>query len=80
MIRSLDLGEAEIKEFIDSKFDRTCDICHIELKDLESSSNHYMLEHKIPIGYLKCCGYRLKSPGSIIDHINWHINPETSQM
>lgn len=75
-IKLLELSEEQIKKFIDSNFDNTCDICHIKLENLKSASSHYLIEHKTRKGYLKCCDARFRTQSLIIDHINWHINPE----
>lgn len=56
----------------------SCDACSVEFKlcskSLKNATSHYKKEHQI-IGYLKCCGLKLKQDVTVNDHIKWHQNP-----
>lgn len=64
--------KAAMKKFVD----QTCDICHVKLDTLADARTHYLNEHKKPKGYLKCCKSKLIFETSLIDHLNWHVNPK----
>lgn len=64
--------KAAMKAFVD----QTCDICHIMLDTLSDARVHYFNEHEKPKGYFKCCKLKHLSESSLIDHLNWHLNPE----
>lgn len=57
--------------------DLTCDSCEATFVSLGEARRHYLQAHNIRKGYIKCCKIRLKTRGHIIEHIQWHINPET---
>lgn len=56
--------------------DQTCEICHVKLDTLADARTHYLNEHQKPKGYFKCCKSKLKFETSLIDHLNWHVNPK----
>lgn len=70
-----DLNDARIKAAMKTFVDRTCDICHVKLDTLTEAQNHYLNEHKNSKGYFKCCESKLAFEQSLIDHLNWHANP-----
>lgn len=71
------LTEERIKEIIDTHFEKKCDFCDIQLDTFSSAQQHYLNEHKIRDGYLKCCNLKLKSPKVVSDHAHWHQDPNT---
>lgn len=60
-------------------FNRTCDLCPVELKSLKRAISHYRTEHNIDQGYLSCCGRRFKKLTLVEDHVRWHLNPNVFQ-
>lgn len=56
--------------------DLTCDLCETTFQSLMDAKSHYRKEHKNPHGYIKCCKKRLKTRGHLIEHIQWHMNPD----
>lgn len=56
--------------------DLTCDSCEATFQSLMDAKSHYRKVHKNPHGYIKCCKRRLKTRGHLIEHIQWHMNPD----
>lgn len=57
--------------------DLSCDFCKTTFRSLGEAKRHYRMQHKNPHGYIKCCKQRLKDRGHLIEHIQWHTNPDT---
>lgn len=60
-------------------FDKTCDMCSTTFDSLNKAHEHYLKEHKIAKGYVKCCGVKFKQMWHIREHIGWHLNPNIFQ-
>lgn len=56
-------------------FDMQCDVCKMQLFSLQHAKLHYLEEHDIPDGYLKCCEMKFRELKSINDHLEYHVNP-----
>lgn len=67
--------DEQIDEVISKYFDKKCDFCPIELKALADAKVHYLKDHKVRNGYLKCCSTKHRTAHQIADHVNWHIDP-----
>lgn len=70
------LSDAEQRQFMQKKFDMSCDKCNFEFESFKIAQEHYVVEHKIPRGYLKCCKGKLWSETQAKEHIHWHLNPD----
>lgn len=55
-------------------FDMSCDECPTIMKSFKHAISHYLEEHQIVKGYVKCCGKKLKAPSIVRDHIEFHQN------
>lgn len=68
------------KNRIDDFFKMECDLCDFHVTSLEHAKLHYIEEHNISDGYLKCnCGdIKFKTNNSLYDHIEYHLgnNPD----
>lgn len=62
---------ASLRQYTDMK----CDLCDIELIDLQHANEHYT-EHGKKCGYVKCCGVRLYKPVHVTDHLLYHKHPD----
>lgn len=71
----LDLNDERMKAASDTYVDQTCDICHVQLNTLAGAKKHYLIQHRHPKGYIKCCKLKLPGKMDLINHLNWHINP-----
>lgn len=71
----LDRNDERIQNALETFIDQTCDICHIKLDSLSLARTHYIVEHKKPLGYFKCCKSKHYCETNLIDHLNWHVNP-----
>lgn len=60
---------------IQSLFDMQCDLCKIELSSLQHAKLHYLDEHDISDGYIKCCDRQFREIKHIKDHLEYHKNP-----
>lgn len=66
-------------QFIADNFDMSCDQCEVKFTAFYDARQHYKEKHNEDSGYIKCCGEKLKALVSIRDHINKHLNPETTK-
>ncbi|KAJ6649835.1 Transcription factor grauzone [Pseudolycoriella hygida] len=58
-------------------FNMNCNLCGESLSSYQDTNKHYKDVHDVPKGYLICCNkkfYRLKN---MLQHCQWHINPES---
>lgn len=55
-------------------FKMHCDLCDQKFGNFSEARQHYRLEHKIN-GYLKCCNKKFIRRQHVVDHIDWHWNP-----
>lgn len=60
---------------IKSFFDMQCEICKIEMSSLQHAKLHYLEEHQIADGYIRCCDMKFRELKNIDDHLQYHINP-----
>ncbi|KAJ6646787.1 Transcription factor grauzone [Pseudolycoriella hygida] len=65
--------DALIREYFTMK----CDICSdtVEFENFSNARHHYRRVHKMK-GYLKCCGTKYDCPDRVLNHINYHTNPD----
>lgn len=56
-------------------FDMRCEICKTELSTLQHAKHHYLDQHDIPDGYIKCCEMKFRELKNINDHLQYHMNP-----
>lgn len=74
--KSLQRHKNRIEEF----FEMGCDLCDFQVTSLEHAKLHYLEEHSIKDGYLKCsCSdIKFKTNNGIYDHIEFHLgnNPD----
>lgn len=74
-INSMNLDANEVERVISEHFDMKCDRCDKVFKSLQEAQFHYMDEHQIANGYIKCCGLVFRKTVNINGHILWHLNP-----
>lgn len=67
--------EPEEKEAIWKNFDLKCDKCATQFQALNEAQVHYLNEHNISRGYIKCCDMKLREDHMIKEHIAYHKNP-----
>lgn len=51
------------------------DGCTTVFTSLSNARIHYLNDHCIPNGYIKCCDMKLKTQIDVKDHIAWHKDP-----
>ncbi|XP_055314295.1 zinc finger protein 726-like [Sitodiplosis mosellana] len=71
------ISEVQIKNTIEKYFDRKCEQCDAQLDSITMAKSHYLSEHGNPNGYLRCCGSKMCYNKKVLDHIQWHIDPDT---
>lgn len=69
----------ELEKRMTEFFEMNCDSCWHRFDSLNDAKSHYRSKHNIRKGYLKCCDKKFHLRSRIIDHINWHINPNVFQ-
>lgn len=58
-----------------NKLDMNCDLCMASFESFVDVKAHYKTKHSHSLGYLKCCGQRLRTLNDMKDHVEWHRNP-----
>ncbi|XP_055314294.1 zinc finger protein 845-like [Sitodiplosis mosellana] len=71
------ISEVQIKSTIEGYFEWKCELCDAQLDSITLAKSHYSSEHKNPNGYLRCCGTKMYSNRTVLDHVQWHIDPDT---
>lgn len=57
-------------------FKMNCDLCGQQLDSLDNVQDHFSKKHKLKRGYLICCcNKKAKMRNSIIEHVQWHMDP-----
>lgn len=51
-----------------------CEKCQKQLSGWYDSREHYKSKHQEK-GFVRCCGRKIERAGEIIEHINWHRDP-----
>ncbi|XP_065363944.1 transcription factor grauzone-like isoform X2 [Calliphora vicina] len=55
--------------------DLVCDICQTRVETWKALREHFLLAHtKTP--YIKCCDIVYRKPRELIEHLEWHKNPD----
>lgn len=63
-------------ELFKEHFAMICDICQTHCEDWFTLMTHFKREHDPTQGYVICCEKRFYSPGKLLEHIEWHRNPD----
>lgn len=71
------LTKEQIKDIMDRNFNMNCDFCTRVFDSVKEARAHYLSEHDMQYGYVKCCNIKLRHNSIILDHIQWHIKPDT---
>ncbi|KAJ6646328.1 Transcription factor grauzone [Pseudolycoriella hygida] len=58
-------------------FNMSCDLCEETLSSLRDANNHYKDVHNMQKGYLICCSKKFYRLQNMLQHCQWHINPES---
>lgn len=70
------LDAEKIETVIATHFDFNCDHCELVFKSIQEAQYHYMHEHQIADGYIKCCRSKFKKICDIEGHVLWHLKPD----
>lgn len=73
----IQLTAEQIKNVMDNHFNMNCDFGCMSFNSLKMASAHYTSEHNNKYGYVRCCDIKLRTNPHVMDHIQWHINPDT---
>lgn len=64
--------ESRIAEY----FKMSCDLCGQKFTSLNNVKGHFTKKHNLDRGYLICCcNKKAKMRKAIIEHVQWHMNP-----
>ncbi len=58
-------------------FNMNCDLCDSQLPSYREANKHYKDVHDLEKGYLICCGKKFYRHQHMLQHCEWHINPES---
>ncbi|KAJ6626762.1 Transcription factor grauzone [Pseudolycoriella hygida] len=56
-------------------FSMQCEICGDPFQTYRNVQKHYRIAHKVK-GYLSCCGQKFDNRGRVLNHIDYHSNPD----
>lgn len=56
--------------------DLSCDFCETIFDSFGEAKRHYKAQHGTPNGYIKCCNRHLITRADVVEHIEWHMNPD----
>lgn len=70
-----DITQMDVDRTIANHCDMNCDMCDTKFKSLPEAQYHYMHEHSISDGYIKCCNSIYKTIEKLKGHIFWHLHP-----
>ncbi|XP_055314291.1 zinc finger protein 665-like [Sitodiplosis mosellana] len=73
----INLSPEQIKSVMDAHFNMKCDFCDVVFDGIKTARPHYLSQHDVQFGYIKCCNIKLRHNQIVMDHIQWHINPDT---
>ncbi|XP_037939466.1 transcription factor grauzone-like isoform X1 [Teleopsis dalmanni] len=62
-------------KIVESFIQLTCDVCKISVESYDALQSHFNLLHNIP-PYVKCCSKTYTKLNRLVEHIEWHQNPE----
>lgn len=71
-----ELALADVERVISTHCDMKCDLCDTIFKSLPEAQYHYMYNHNIDDGYIKCCSTKFKKMEKLKGHIHYHLNPD----
>lgn len=57
-------------------FKMSCDLCDTLLLSFQDTNKHYKEIHDLDKGYLICCSKKFYRLQQMLQHCEWHINPE----
>lgn len=69
-------ADAEFDHLISNFMDMFCEICKDPFETLLDVAKHYRKKHKKRAIFFKCCKRKLKLPGEVREHIQFHLNPD----
>lgn len=72
----MELSSTDIKELMLTHCDMTCDICDAHFKSIQEAQYHYLHEHNIREGYIRCCSLKFKDIQRLNGHLVWHRHPD----
>lgn len=64
--------EKNISEF----FNLSCDECSITFPTFFNLRVHQQSVHNHKAGFVYCCNKKLKGQAQLLEHLNWHLNPD----
>lgn len=61
-------------------FNMSCDLCDTLLASYREANKHYKDDHNLDKGYLICCNKKFYRLQHMLQHCEWHINPESFKL
>lgn len=58
-------------------FNMNCDLCDTLLSSYRDTKKHYKDVHSLDKGYLICCSKKFYRLQNMLQHCEWHIDPES---
>lgn len=58
-------------------FNMSCDLCDTLLLSFRHTNKHYKDVHDVDKGYLICCSKKFYRLQHMLQHCEWHINPDS---
>lgn len=58
-------------------FNMSCDLCDTSISSYRHANKHYKDVHEVDKGYLICCNKKFYRLQHMLQHCQWHVNPES---
>lgn len=58
-------------------FHMACDLCDVVLSSYRDTNQHYQTVHDLDKGYLVCCSKKFYRLQHMLQHCEWHRNPDS---
>lgn len=75
-LSKMEITQMDVDRAVGNDCDMTCDMCDSEFESLPEAQYHYLHEHNISDGYIKCCSIKYKTIEKLKKHLFWHLHPE----
>lgn len=70
------MSRTQYTDFIKEHFPITCNKCNQHLDSFSALIDHFKAAHNNERAYVLCCDTKIFKIGLLVDHINYHKNPE----
>lgn len=67
----------DVQKKIVEFFDLCCKECSVTFPTFRTLARHQRSVHNHKVGFIYCCNKKLNRQAKLLEHLNWHLNPES---